>query len=189
MRAALLLSVLAHLGALAFWQLPPLPRTLEGRTFLTVILLPPQNASLPKTEQQPLPESTIKEPPAPVPLKPEPSIMELPKTPEPAPSSQQELHVSNAAPAMEEDQPAIEEFRALPADPVAENRNIQTAGQARALLLIGEDGAVRQIIWNQLPAVTDEELRQMEQRLRQKAYLARGGLYTVTETIEVPREQ
>lgn len=182
-RAALLLSVLAHLATMAFWKMPFPPMALEGRKALTVILLPRQGASTPKLQAPPLPEPAVNEAPAEATIK-----TELPKPPpRPATSSPQQQQPSNAAPAPES-QPVKEEHQALPADPVVENHLIQTAGKAQALLLVDENGAVRQIIWKQLPAVSEAELKEMERRLRQRGYLARGELYTVPESIEIPRE-
>jgi hypothetical protein len=186
-RAALLLSVLAHLATMVFLRLPITPIALEGRKVLTVILLPRQNASAPKAEPPPVPEPAVQEAPAAVTVRPEPPKAESPK-PAPITSSRQEQHKTNAAPASEI-QPMKQELRALPADPVDENQQIQTAGKAQAVLLVDENGTVGQIIWQQLPAVSEEELQEMERRLRQHAYMARGKQYTVPESIEVPRGQ
>jgi len=187
-RAALLLSVLAHLAAMVFWKMPFPPMALEGQKTLTVILLPRQDTSAPKQEPPPLPEPVVKEAPDEVAIKPEPPKTELPKPPQPVSSPRQNAQLSNTAPALE-DQPVKKELNALPADPVVENRLIQTAGKAQALLLVDENGTVRQIIWKQLPAVSEAELREMELRLRQQGYLARGNLYTVSESIEIPRQR
>jgi hypothetical protein len=187
-RAALLLSVLAHLAAMAFWKLPFPPMALEGRKALTVILLPRQGASAPKPEVPSLPEPAVKEAPAEATIKPEPPKAELLKPPPPpAISSPQQRQPSDDAPAPE-NQPVKEDIQALPADPVVENYLVQSAGKAQALLLVDESGTVRQIIWKQLPAVSEAELKEMERRLRQRGYLARGKLYTVPESIEIPRE-
>jgi hypothetical protein len=185
-RAALLLSILAHLGAMAFWKIPFPPTALEGQKALTVILLPRQDANAPKAETAPLPEPALMEAPAPVEVMPEPPKAELPKPPQPISSPRQEPQVSNAAPAPE-NQSANQESQPLPADPLVESRQNQIAGKAQALLLIDQNGTVEQIIWKQLPAVSEEELREMERRLRLRAYLARGKRYTVPESIEIPR--
>jgi hypothetical protein len=176
-RAALLLSVLAHLAAAVFFKLPFPLLALEGRTALTLILLPRQLVDAPKPVTQTPPEPTPEEKPAPVTV--------IPTQPHEIAGPHPQQPASHPAPAQEN--PVKEELRALPANPVVENRIVQTAGQAQALLMVDEEGNVRQIIWKQLPAVSEEELKEMERRLRQRGHIARGELYTEPATIEIPR--
>jgi hypothetical protein len=65
---------------------------------------------------------------------------------------------------------------------------IQVAAPARgkvvALLVIDGSGRVQDIGWNELPAMTDDQLRQLERRIRQKTYFATGRQYTTTDSVE-----
>lgn len=186
-RAALLLSAVAHLIVMLYWKMPLLLDALEGQVVLTVILQSPQHAPKPEVAPAPLPVAPEpKKEEALLPARIDPVKAEVPAPPVPVPASRYEQSIDKIAPVVE-NQPADEKLEALPADPVIENRQVQKASQAQALVVIGEDGTVRQIIWKQLPAVTEEELRQMELHLRQQAYLARGVVYTMPETIEIPR--
>ena len=182
-RAALLLSLLLHLGMLAFWKLPPLILAMEGQKVLTVILLPPQPSSLPEAEMQAVPEPELAD------SVPPPLPAEHAKAPEHEPEPPVERREAPVPPASITHQPAAESelFQAAPANPIVETRDNQIALQAQALLVIGADGSVGQIIWKSLPAVTEEELRRMEQMLRSGAYQATGRKYPVTQTIDIPR--
>lgn len=57
-------------------------------------------------------------------------------------------------------------------------------GKVKALLVIDGSGRVKHIHWNQLPAMSDEELIKLEQGLRQKIYLPSGMEHTVIEEVE-----
>jgi cell division septation protein DedD len=178
-RAALLLSILAHLAAFAFWKMPVKPIAMEGHRALTVLLLPRQHADTAKTTPPPPQEK-------PAEVQVEPEKPELPKPP-PVTASRHTQPEKTDAPAPEKE-PAKEQSQAAPSDPVLLNYIFQNADKAQALLLIGEDGSVQQIIWQQLPAVTEQELHEMERRLRQHSRMARGTSYTVPESIEIPRQ-
>lgn len=52
------------------------------------------------------------------------------------------------------------------------------------LLVIDADGRVGPIHWNQLPPMTEETLRRIEQVLRQKTYPSMGLEYTLIEPVE-----
>ena len=58
------------------------------------------------------------------------------------------------------------------------------SGKLKVLLVIDSSGRVGHIHWNQLPAMTKEELNNLEQKLRQKIYLSNGMEYTVIEEVE-----
>lgn len=64
----------------------------------------------------------------------------------------------------------------------------QGARQLGALLVIDAAGRVGPIHWKQLPPMTDDALRRLEQRLRQKSYPAIGVEYTVIEVLDNSRE-
>jgi len=68
----------------------------------------------------------------------------------------------------------------IEADPAA----IPASGKLSALLVIDASGHVGPIYWKQLPAMTDEAFKRLEQRLRQKAYPPSGMEYTVLEPLE-----
>jgi hypothetical protein len=177
-RAALLLSALIHLVVILYLKLPELVEPMQGKMALSVILAKPQDVGQPAAEPPPIVTPVIQQlpalPPPEVPVKHEqaPPPMDAPK-PMPEPKSE-------SAPG--------ETLQQTPADPVESSPQIVEAGKVQALLLIDERGKVHQIIWQVLPAITEETLQQIEQRLRTKTYLATGKSYTLYEIVEIPRD-
>lgn len=55
----------------------------------------------------------------------------------------------------------------------------------RVLLTIGEQGRVNQIIWNQLPALTDEQLRRLETSIRTRTYAESMSGQSIDDMIDV----
>lgn len=53
------------------------------------------------------------------------------------------------------------------------------------MLVIGEQGRVNQIIWDDLPALTDQQLNWLERSIRTKKYADSLDGQTVTEFIDV----
>lgn len=97
-------------------------------------------------------------------------------------------HSANNSMAVIQNSLPAQEVHVTPADPATSSQESDSASQVQALLLIDADGKVQQIIWNKLPALTEQGLSKMEQRLRQKSYLITGRPYTTTETVEVVRD-
>lgn len=76
--------------------------------------------------------------------------------------------------------PAAAERTTAPPAPAAERR-----ASLNALLVIGDDGKVRDIIWNQLPPLTAEQLHRIERTIRARAYPSAVLDYTIQETLDV----
>jgi hypothetical protein len=185
-RAALLLSAVIHLAVFVFCKLPPMPSIEEGYATLTVVILPPWQGGK-KMEEAPqvFPEKPVETLPSPEPMTPEVSKSTTLAMPKQTPLSSKAVHPSN--PVTTESMANDEKDVPLPVVPVVENRQNQSLVRAQALLLVGEDGRVQTIVWNRLPAVTEEELKRMLSELRAKVFLATGRTYTTTEDVEVPR--
>lgn len=57
-------------------------------------------------------------------------------------------------------------------------------GEVSVVLVINDDGYAQRIIWQQLPAMSPEQFRRLENRLRSRAYHGRAG-QAISETIDV----
>jgi hypothetical protein len=182
-RAALLLSVLLHLLVILYLKLPGLVEPMRGKVALSVILAQPQEVG-PATAE-PLPPSVTPVPQqAPeVPALPPPEVPAKHEEPPPPP-----IEVAKPVPEPESVAAPAESLQQTPADPVEPSLDIVEAGKVQALLMVDESGAVHQIIWQELPAVTDKTLQRMEQHLRDRNYLATGKSYIMYEIVEIPRE-
>jgi hypothetical protein len=185
-RAALLLSVVIHLAVFIFCKLPTMPSIDEGYATLTVVILPPwRGGKKMEADRQVFPEKPVETLPNPEPMKPgvnKPAALFMPK---PMPLSSKVVRQSN--PVTTESMANDEKDVPLPVVPGVENHQNQSLVRAQALLLVGEDGHVQAIVWNRMPAVTEEELKRMLSELRAKVFLATGKTYTTTEDVEVPR--
>ncbi len=178
-RAALFLSALIHVLGLLYLKLPPPSQILQGKPALSVILAKPKDVGSPIPE--PISSSPIKRQPL--------EESSLPVT-QPVQQEEVKIEASTAETSLEmaAEPDAGETLQDVPADPVTPSAQIVEAGKVQVVLQIGENGAVRQIIWNALPAITDRALQHMEAQLRMKIYLVTGSSYTVTEIVEIPRE-
>ena len=67
----------------------------------------------------------------------------------------------------------------------AESRYVHKPGAARVLLEINADGQIGQIIWDMLPALTDEQFNRLEAAVRARGRRGLSGNSFVTETIDV----
>lgn len=183
LRAALGFSLCLHAIALFVWHLPtPAWSSASGAPTLTVSL---HSAALPAArtplaaaggaegERRSTPmlvqeRATLAVPPALTPGPPSRAVSaptEKPSVPLPA----------GKAPLAPRTPPAAGAERPQPARP----------GGVTALLSIGEGGHVSQILWNQLPALSDEQLRRLEGLVRGRTYAGTLAGQTLNEVIDV----
>jgi hypothetical protein len=179
-RAALFLSALLHALLIAGLHLEtrlPEVKAGGGMSLLTVTLgPPPAPAGMPSS----LPvASTPASLPVPSPLPPAQSY------PEPTPPFEAPAPPTAPQPTA----PANAETKATTPTPALVDRRptMLQEGMATAFLQISEEGRVLQIIWDQVPYVTPEELLEMERELRDRQYAPTGSRYTLAEAIQVPR--
>lgn len=184
-RAALFLSVLAHLLVLGWLKFPEyrqLPATGEGYATLTVQLSSRPTSAIP--DQQPviftndLRLELVTPSPA---LLPEPPVVEMIE------KNQEVVTEKSSVEVIEQSEPVVPEHPTPPPAFVDHRDPATRPGMATVFLRISEDGRVLQMIWDKLPVVTREELLQMERELREKLYPATGSAYSVAETVIVPR--
>lgn len=179
-RAALFLSVLLHALLIVGLRMETrLPEVVPGvgMSLLTITLGPPP---APAGMPSPPPVASAPAPlPAPSPLPPSSSHPEptspietaaSPVAPHPPAPASAETTVTTTAPAFVDRRPSV-----------------LREGMATAFLQISEEGRVLQLIWDQVPYVTPEELLEMERELRDRQYAPTGSRYTLADVIQVPR--
>lgn len=66
-----------------------------------------------------------------------------------------------------------------------EMRRALKAGEASALFLINEDGHIGQIYWDRLPALTDEQMRRLENSIRSRQYPRSSAGQVLSEILDV----
>ena len=69
--------------------------------------------------------------------------------------------------------------------PGRDARTAPATGGVSVLMAIGEDGRVTEILWNRLPALTNEQFKRLENMLRANVYAASMAGTTVTEVVDV----
>jgi hypothetical protein len=164
-------SILLHLVLLLAWKLPPQVWKVADHAVLTVVL----------RAAAPLPPSTQ------APEKKQDVAVLVQKDPAPATFSvpPKTLVAGTVAPAVAHPQLSL---AATPARVAVQPTPGRPSNAAPApvgvtvMLAIGEDGRVQQIYWDQLPALTDEQLRRVETAIRSKTYASRQ---TISEIIDV----
>lgn len=183
-RAALFLSVLSHALLLGWLKIPEHLTHLEvggGYAPLTVRLAPsPKQAAAeqPAIFSNDLRLNLLEPSPIPAPELPVVEIVE---------GSQEATTETPPTAVVEQAVPPATEQPVSPPAFVDRREPVLRPGMATVFLRISEDGKVEQMIWDQLPVVTQEELLQMERELREKAFPVTGSAYTVAETVIVPR--
>lgn len=183
-RAALFVSLVLHLIAISVLEFPRdrVDALIGGgQTTLTVSLAPGAPPEVPPLPAQFFNDKLHFEFLQPVnSLLPEkPAIP--PEVPAPQPAAQEKKPVE-PIPSAEPQQPST------PAPTFIDKREpVPRPGMATVFLRINEEGRVVQIIWDQLPVVSREELLQMERELRERLYPATGSGYALAETVIVPR--
>lgn len=164
------LSVLLHAVLLLAWKLPPPLWKTADHAVLTVVLRGAASLapSAPAEAEKKGEVSVLVQPaPATFSVPPKPATQAVAEPSAARPQSAQIASPARVAPQPTQGRPS----NAIPA-PVG----------VSVMLVIGGDGRVRQIIWDQLPALTDEQLRRVEAAIREKAY-APGQ--TITEIFDV----
>lgn len=177
---ALVFSVLGHFVLIVTWKLPPTYWQQRGQTPLSVSFrpgLPPASA-------------------------PGQAMVEARKTSTPTAvvaSSKPAEHVMPAAPAtagrpqtetpsrVRSDVPPVKPQPLAPGAP-AVGSSTPLAPQPLAVsvvLTLGESGQVQQIIWNQLPALTNEQLRRVEAAIRNRGYGRGSGNRVIEESLDI----
>ena len=58
-------------------------------------------------------------------------------------------------------------------------------GVVRVVVVVDSDGKVKDIIWKELPVLSEEVLRSLEAELRRETYPSTGGDYPITKVIDV----
>lgn len=173
LRLALAVSVLLHAILLLAWKPAPKPWKPADSAVLTVLLRGPAPlpASQPGTQQEQASVVLTQDSPAPaafsVPPQAPPlqgAIVPPAAHPQPAPAA------ATPAPV------------ALQPTPGRVSNSAPAAVGVTVLLVVGEEGRVEQIYWNQLPALTDEQLRRVEALMRQKTY---RPSQTINEVVDV----
>jgi hypothetical protein len=100
-----------------------------------------------------------------------------------------EVSVVDTAAAAAPSATVSEPLPPLPAPPVAASAVRKGAGNGVVVvLMVAPDGRVGDIYWDQLPAMTDEQLLQIEATIRQRHYpsnLDVAGPRRITETLDV----
>ena len=66
-----------------------------------------------------------------------------------------------------------------------ESRNLRKPGEARVMLEVNADGSIGQIIWDLLPAMTDEQFNKLEAAIRARGRPGPSSNSFVRETIDV----
>lgn len=163
-------SVLMHAALLLAWKMPAPVWKAADHAVLTVVLrgAAPLAQSSPTTgEKADVAVLTRKEP--------APAAFSMP--PRPAASASTAPPVAPARPAAPPSR-ARAAMQPTPGHPA--NRNPAAVG-VNVLLVVGGDGRVQQILWDQLPALTDEQLRRVEAVIRRKTYAAGQTLNEIVD--------
>ncbi len=170
-------SVLLHALLLLAWKLPPQVWKAADHAVLTVVLrgAAPLAQSSPAASE-PKQDVTVlvqKEPaPAAFSVLPKPVVQGAPAPPAPRP--QPTASVSQARVAS---QATVGRLSNAPPAPVG----------VTVLLVIGGDGRVGQILWDKLPALTDDQLRRVETVIRQRTYAAGQTLNEIVDVRAILR--
>lgn len=157
---ALILSLLLHVLVLAYTK-PSMDIARRGDTALTVTLTTSAETATPEAIDKSDPDAQ--------------DVIALPASPNTPPKQTVKLSAKPERSAQSSAEQAA-----------AKSGLAMSRGQSKvqALLVIDSLGNVTQIHWKQLPAMTDDELKKIEQRLRQKIYLSNGFQYTVVEELD-----
>ncbi len=159
-KTALILSVLLHMLLLAYAR-PTMELAQRGDKVLTVSLTSSAETTVPESAEKSDADAQ--------------NVIALPAKPNTRPEQTVRTTVKPDRGA----QPAEEQI-------AAKSGLVMSRGHSKVqvLLVIDSGGKVTQIHWRQLPAMTDEELKRLEEGLRQKIYLSNGLEYTVIEELD-----
>ena len=165
------LSVLLHAVLLLAWKLPPQVWKVADNAVLTVVLraASPMAQSSQAVEKKQDIAILVQKDPAPAAFSVPPKTVVQGAVVPPATRPQPSLPATPARVAI---QPAPGQPSSAPPAPVG----------VTVLLVVGTEGRVEQIFWNQLPALTDEQLRRVEAVIRDRTYRPRQ---TLSEVVDV----
>ncbi|MCX7156136.1 MAG: hypothetical protein NTW45_06805 [Rhodocyclales bacterium] len=165
------LSVLLHAVLLLAWKLPPQVWRAADHAVLTVVLrgaAPLAPSSSPAVEQLHDVAVLVQKHAAPAAFSVPPRELAKPAVAPPAVRPQ-------PAPAVSQARVSTQATQGAPL-----NRNSSVVG-VTVTLVIGADGRIRQMFWDQLPALTDEQFRRVEAAMREKTYAAGRTLNEVVD--------
>ncbi|HEY6897194.1 MAG TPA: hypothetical protein VI279_08025 [Rhodocyclaceae bacterium] len=178
---ALFFSALAHLVFVLAWKMPPSEWQSAGRSTLSVSFRasgteahPDKPAATPAKTAAAERSAVLVKAQAPIAVAPPPTKASITGAPiakasqagEPSASTQSQPTTKSVAP------PGVEAPSARP-------------GWVNALLSIRENGEVGQILWRELPALTNQQLRRLESSIRAKNYGNALAGRTVNEAVDV----
>jgi len=94
---------------------------------------------------------------------------------------------ASPVPSVERQASSQEPVKASAADAMkaAESRYVHKPGEARVLLEVNSDGQIGQIIWDMLPALSDEQFNRLEAAIRARGHPGPSNNNFVKETINV----
>jgi hypothetical protein len=165
-------SALLHLVVLFAIKLRPSVPSGSGYPVLTVMfqtMAPAPSASL---RSRPPAETLVKPPP-------------LPRPVAPAPSPVRETRPEVKLPAQEAQIPSKANSGTNRPAPGRDARASAAVGGFSVLMSIGDGGLITQILWDRLPALTDEQLKRLESILRANTYPESMAGTMVTEVVDV----
>jgi len=165
------LSVLLHAVLLLAWKLPPQVWKAADHAVLTVVLrgaAPLASSSPPAAEQRHEVAVLVQKSPA-------VATFSVPPKPAAQPAAVPPAARPQPAPAASQARQSTQTTAGRPS-----NSTPSVVGIA-VTLVIGADGHVRQIFWDRLPALTDEQLRRVEAAIREKTYVAGQTLNEVVD--------
>ena len=177
---ALVFSVVVHLALLLFWVPQHLQARQTGSSVLTVMLSKPADRPSGSIQQPVVSPQQGKA----VEYLTSKAVTDLHVLVEPAnvdPAKQRAMSAEAVSKAPGGEQTATPQAAASG----GEYRSARRPGEARVALEIGEDGRVGQILWYQLPAMTDEQLFRLEATIRERYKLQSESGHFVRQTIDV----
>lgn len=171
LHVALGLSVLLHAVLLLAWKLPPQVWKAADRAVLTVVLrgAAPMAPSSPPVVEQPHEVAVL------VQKHPAPAAFSVPPKPAAQVPAARPAARPQPSPALGPARLSTQATQGMPL-----NRN-SSVGGATVTLVIGADGRIRQMFWDKLPALTDEQFRRVEAAMREKTYAAGQTLNEIVD--------
>lgn len=178
------ISILLHAWAATHWRLPAMRRMPDIAGGLTVTLL----KAMPAAPVAPAPDlaagvaETVS-----VLSTPLPSPILVPRSAPPA----DEIRPKRTEKPAKRESPKAEPVASLnqtgskPNDLGHVRAPVRGPGEVSVMLVIADDGHPGAIIWGRLPALTNEQLRDLESKLRSRTYAAVSTGATITENVDV----
>lgn len=169
---ALGLSVLLHAVLLLAWKLPPQVWKAADHAVLTVVLrgAAPLAPSTPPAAEQVHELAVL--------VQKDPATAAFSVPPKPAAPAAAVVPATRPQPALAASQARL----STQPTPGRLSNSIPSVVGVTVTLVIGPDGHVRQMFWDKLPALTDEQFRRVEAAIREKTYAAGQ---TINEVVDV----